>query len=94
MDVGVGGTEVGGAVCTFGAGGGVNGILLGLIAESEEGAAGDVGLLPGDSTTPPGGGGMFDFASELCDPGRKAGSELLMLSFVAAKVEVFAKLLR
>ena len=67
LEVGVGGTEVGGAVCTFGAGGGggVNGILSGLIAESEEGTAGDVGLPPTDSTTPPGGGGISDFASEL-----------------------------
>ena len=41
----------------------------------DDGVAG-VGLLHADTLTAPGGGGTFAGAAELCDPGRKAGSEL------------------
>ena len=56
-------------------------MFCGGIEESEDGVVGDVGLLLDASVTAPGGGGTFDFASKLCDPGRKTGSELRMLSF-------------
>jgi hypothetical protein len=59
----------------LGGGGGVNGTFSGGIVEEDAGAAG-VGALPGAGLTAPGGGGTFFGAAELCDPGKKAGSEL------------------
>jgi hypothetical protein len=69
------GIVIGGEVCTLLAGGGVNGTLSGGIVAEEAGVAG-VGVLPGAGFTAPGGGGTLFGAAELCDPGRKAGSEL------------------
>ncbi len=58
-------------------GGGVKGTLSGgMVAEDADvaGVAG-VGALPGVGLIGPGGSGTFVVAAELCDPGRKAGSE-------------------
>ena len=72
---------VGGAACTSLGLGGVLGIFPRGIADAEVGVAGVAGVTvfgaPGIS--------VFTGTALLCDPGRKAGSELSTLSFRSAK---------
>jgi hypothetical protein len=78
--VGTGGAGVpvvvGGAVCTFGAGGGgVKGTLSGGIVDCEEGVAGEIDDA-GGSFTVPGAGGIWILDSLGWEADAKAGSEL------------------
>ena len=56
-------------------------MFSGGIAVSDEGDAGDVVLPDTASGTGPGGGGTSLLAAELCEPGKKAGSELRISPF-------------